>query len=312
MRKPLAIAATGLLLLSISIAQAIDYCASAKDISAPSDDHTQSLQNLFESEFAILRIEGHKAHVAGMAFVIRQAPLQLLTCYHVVSQGTETNNGEVIYAIARRTGATNEIDVRRVTWSWLRIKSMLFKPEYDLAILTIDPDVDPPVADKLDLKDSKPLALSFESQRRAIGSTVTWLTTAAQGDLTLTPRLFAGNIVANYITDETYSYRSNGDTNKQVIVGARMLEVDKLFIPGSSGSPILNADTKQVIGYVHGYRAFALESNVTRTEEVEIGSDAELAKEKLKYKPPLVTSVSLGIDLRTAQRYFAQAGYVEK
>jgi Trypsin-like peptidase domain len=202
--------------------------------------------------------------------------------------------------------------VRKVTWSWLRIKHMRFKPEYDLAILDIDPAIDPAVADKLDLKDSKPLALDFESQRRAIGSPVTWLTTAAQGDLTLTPRLFTGNIIANYIADETYSYQSNGNAHKQVIVGAKMLEIDKLFLPGSSGSPILNSETNQVIGFVHGYRAFALGSNIETTEDVEIGLDAELIKEKLKYRPPLVTSVSLGIDLRTAQPFFAEEGYVSK
>lgn len=51
------------------------------------------------------------------------------------------------------------------------------------------------------------------------------------------------------------------------MTGAKMLEIDKLFIPGASGSPILNSDTKQVIGYVHGYRTFALNANVDVTEE---------------------------------------------
>lgn len=307
MPRLLAIIVTALSALGNLIAPAI-----ATDVTATADDHIQSLQDLFASEFAIVRIENRQAHVAGVGFVIHQAPLQLLTCYHVVSQGTETNDGQVIYAIARRTGPTNEIDVRRVTWVWLRIKHMQFKPEYDLATLAIDPAIDPPVADKLDLKNSKPLTLSFESRDREIGTMVTWLTTAAQGDLTLTPRLFTGNVVANYTTDETYSYQSNGNVNKQVIVGAKMLEVDKLFIPGSSGSPILNADTRQVIGYVHGYRAFALGSNIDMTEDVEIGADSTWTKEKLKFRPPLVTSVSLGIDVRTAHPYFVQEGYVEK
>lgn len=302
----------GRLALAVSIGLAINAASSARDSALPSDDHTRSLQDLFESEFAIMRIQGNHYKVAGVGFVIHQTPMQLLTCYHVVSEGAEANEGPIIYAIARRTGATNEIDVRRVSFGWLRIKHMRFKPEYDLAILDIDPTVDSTVADKLNLKDSKPLVLDFESQRRAIGSPVTWLTTAAQGDLTLTPRLFTGNIVANYIVDETYSYQSNGNTNKQVIVGARMLEVDKLFLPGSSGSPILNSETNRVIGYVHGYRAFALGSKVDMTEDVEIGLDAVFTKEKLKYQPPLVTSVSLGIDLRTAQSFFAEEGYVGK
>jgi hypothetical protein len=66
----------------------------------------------------------------------------------------------------------------------------LFKPEYDMAVLEIDPQINEGIAEKLHLKESKPLTLSFDSSQRSIGSPVTWLTTAAQGDLTLTPRLF--------------------------------------------------------------------------------------------------------------------------
>ena len=51
-------------------------------------------------------------------------------------------------------------------------------------------------------------------------------------------------------------------------------------------------------GYVHGYRTFALSSNVEVVEDVEIGEQSELKKQKLKYRLPLVTSLSLGIDLR--------------
>jgi len=89
-----------------------------------------------------------------------------------------------------------------------------------------------------------------------------------------------------------------------------MLEVDKLFIPGASG--ILNSHTRQVIGYVHGYRTFALNSNVEVIEDVEIGEESAFRKEKLKYKPPLMTSVSLAIDLRTAEGYLAKEGYIGK
>jgi hypothetical protein len=36
----------------------------------------------------------------------------------------------------------------------------------------------------------------------------------------------------------------------------------------------------QVIGYVHGYRTFALSSNVEVVEDVEIGEQSELKKQK--------------------------------
>ena len=274
---------------------------------------TQSLQELFESEFAILRLQGNQARVAGVGFVIHQAPTRILTCYHVVSEGTELNDGPVSFGIARRTEEANETDTRRVTWGWIKAKHLQFKPEYDMAILEVEPQANPQVAEKLHLTRSRPLHLNLDKSRRAIGSPVTWLTTAFQGDLKLTPRLFTGAIVANYIADEKYSYQTSaGSKTEQVIAGARMLEVDKLFIPGASGSPILNAQTMEVIGYVHGYRTFALSSNVEVVEDVEIGEQSELKKQKLKYRLPLVTSLSLGIDLRTAERFLVDEGYVAK
>jgi len=300
-------------LLVVVASQQIGPLAFTLDDTSLLGSQPQSLQDLFESEFAVLRIQGNQAKVAGVGFVIQQSPIRILTCYHVVSEGTEPNEGSVTYAIARRTEATNEIDVRKAIVSWLKIKRILFKPEYDMAVLEIDPQTNEGVAEKLLLKESKPLTLSFDSSQRSIGSPVTWLTTAAQGDLTLTPRLFTGSVVANYLADERYSYQSNsGKIAQQVIPGARMLEVDKLFIPGASGSPILNSHIMQVIGYVHGYRTFALNSNIEVIEDVEIREESAFRKEKLKYKPPLMTSVSLGIDLRTAEGYLAKEGYTAK
>jgi V8-like Glu-specific endopeptidase len=189
-----------------------------------------------------------------------QAPTRILTCHHVVSEGTELNDGPVSFGIARRTEEANEIDTRRATWGWIKAKHLQFKPEYDMAILEVEPQANPQVAEKLHLTRSRPLHLNLDESRRAIGS----------------------------------------------------LEVDKLFIPGASGSPILNAQTMEVIGYVHGYRTFALSSNVEVVEDVEIGEQSELKKQKLKYRLPLVTSLSLGIDLRTAERFCVDEGYVAK
>ena len=222
-------------LLVVMASQLIGPLAFALDDTSLLGSEPQSLQDLFESEFAVLRIQGDQAKVAGVGFVIQQSPIRILTCYHVVSEGTEPNEGSVTYAIARRTEATNEIDVRKAIVSWLKIKRILFKPEYDMAVLEIDPQINEGIAEKLHLKESKPLTLSFDSAQRSIGSPVTWLTTAAQGDLTLTPRLFTGSVVANYVADERYSYQSNsGNIAQQMIPGARMLEVDKLpFLPPS-------------------------------------------------------------------------------
>jgi hypothetical protein len=102
-----------------------------------------------------------------------------------------------------------------------------FKPEYDMAILEVEPQANPQVAEKLHLTRSRPLHLNLDVSRRVIGSPVTWLTTAFQGDLKLTPRLFTGTIVANYIADEKYSFQTAaGSKSEQVIAGGRILEVD--------------------------------------------------------------------------------------
>jgi hypothetical protein len=280
--------------------------------SSSSSEASSATLALMSPASFILRIKGNQANVAGVGFVIQQTPIRIFICHHVVSEGTEQNDGSVTYYIARRTELTNDIDTPRTTFSYLKVKRIFFKQEYDMAILEIDPLVNEPIAERLHVRESKPLVLSLDSSQRSIGSPVTWITTAAQGDLTLTPRLFTGGIVANYIADEKYSYSSSGKMIEQVISGARMLEVDKLFLPGASGRPILNSDTKQVIGYVHGYRPFALGTNIDVSEEVEIGEDDALKRQRLKYKPPLVTSVSLGIDLRTAESYLVHEGYVLK
>jgi hypothetical protein len=296
------------LMFAVSSVQQISSLALADGSGLPGSNG-RTLQDLFESEFAILRFQANQLKVAGVGFVIHQAPTLILTCYHVVSEGVELNDGPVHYSIARRTELTDEIDVRKVAWSYLKIKRILFKPEYDLAVLEIDPKINEQVADKLGVTKSKPLTLSFDASQRLIGSSVTWLTTAATGDATLTPRLFTGNIVANYVKDEKYSFaNAAGNMVEQVITGARMLEVDKLFIPGASGSPILNANTMQVIGYVHGFHPFTINSNLEVTEDAELqfGDGTEFKKEKLKHRLPLVTTISLGIDLRTAESYLAK------
>src|SRR4051812_14223879 len=97
-----------ILLFSVELPQRGSPPAFGLDSGSPLRSETRSLQDLFESEYAVLRIQGNQAKVAGVGFVIQQAPIRILTCYHVVSEGTEQNEGPIIYAIARRTEATND------------------------------------------------------------------------------------------------------------------------------------------------------------------------------------------------------------
>src|SRR6266849_8835481 len=230
--------------------------------------------NLYESEFAIWRIQrndtrGNRSaespwtatHVpVGMGFVIRQNPLLLLTCYHVVSEGSESNSGNIVFAIGRRIKGDKEFNLLQAQVAFLLIKRILFKPEYDLAILEVDPTQSTEAHSKLDLGaasadsfDIKSLDLDFDPAQRAVGTSVMWSTTGSPtGDQThfaLPPRFFTANIVTNYVTNVPYSAKSaSGVSTEQTMTGVRMFEVDKLMLPGTSGSAIVNVATNRVIG----------------------------------------------------------------
>ena len=83
--------------------------------------------------------------------------------------------------------------------------------------------------------------------------------------------------------------------------GVRLLEIDELFIPGSSGSPILNSVSDTVIGLVHGFRAWPVPTQNEISHDASISIGAHVQNANLKYKSNLITSLSLGIDLRSVE-----------
>ena len=268
-------------------------------------------KDLYKSVFAILRIEDNQAKVVGTGFVINTNPLYILTCNHVVGEGNETNNGTVRYSITKRSDSFNDFDIRKAEISFLSAKRIIYKPEFDLAILEIDPSINKDVSNKLDIQNTKTLELSFDKAEREFGSAIEWLSTAATGDLVLTPRFFKGNLITNYITDYNYKYNnSQGVEVQQVMRGVSLIEVDKLFIPGSSGSPILNVQLNKVIGYVHGFKSWPISTNTEMKQKVEITENENSRNVKLKYNLPLTASLSLGIDLRTVESYLKINGLI--
>jgi len=294
--------------IAIAIALAAHATPREADESGGDQLRPARLRNLYKSEFAILRKEGEQVRPAGMGFVIRQSPLAIMTCYHVVSEGNESNVGSIVYFIARRPDDGFEPNLTaKKTLVGLHAKRLVFKPEYDLAILEIDPTEDPETASKLELADSKPLTLNFESAQRALGTEVMWLTTAARvtegSGVVYAPRVFFGNISASYTTNHSYNVRTPAGVWKAVAMPSiRMYEVDKVFVPGASGSPIVNAATGEVVGYVHGLHS------------IEIPSDTELrlALGLLRSPIPMITPVSLGVDVRSSENYLKESGYVPK
>jgi len=167
------------------------------------------------------------------------------------------------------------------------------------------------VSTKLDIANTRALELSFDKAEREFGSEVEWLSTAAVGDFTLTPRFFKGNLITNYIADQNYSFRnSQGVDAQQAMTGVSMIEVDQLFIPGSSGSPILDVESNKVIGYVHGFKSWPVPTNTEVKQGVEITENAKARNVDLKYNLPLMTSLSLGIDVRTIEEYLRTSSLI--
>lgn len=268
-------------------------------------------QDLYRSVFAIFRIEGNQAKVVGTGFVINTNPFYVLTCNHVVGEGNEQNVGNVRYAITKRSDTSDNFDIRQLEISYLAVKKIVHKPEFDLAVLEIDPSTNLDVASKLDIANAKALEISFDKKDRELGSPVEWLSTAASGDLTLTPRFFKGNVITDYITNHPYEYmNSQGTISPQVITGAHLFEVDQLFIPGSSGSPILSFETGKVIGYVHGFKSWPIPTNNEIIQKVEVTESGNLKEVDLKYKLPFMASLSLGIDARTIEEYLKTSNFI--
>lgn len=263
-----------------------------------------ALQSLYDSEFTILRKEGDQVRPVGMGFVIRLSPLTIVTCYHVVAEGVESNSGNIVYFIARRPEDGFEPDVStKKNLVGLHAKRLVFKPEYDLAILEVDPTEDPETSSKLHVAESRSLTLNFESSQRVLGTEVMWLTTAAGPGVAYAPRLLIGNIAASYTTNQSYNVKiPTGSLKTIVMPNVHMYEIDKVFMPGASGSPIVNTATEEVVGYVHGVHA------------VEIPSDTELrlALGLLRSPIPMITPVSLGVDVRSSEKYLKESGYVPK
>ncbi len=229
----------------------------------------------YESVFAILRIDTSlqkdNARVVGTGFVINTNPIQVLTCNHVVGEGNPENSGKIIYAIVKRSDNSADFDLRNAQISYLLAKNIVFKPEWDVAILQIDPLQNKEVAEKIGIPQTiKPLEIDFGET--TIGTPVEWLSAGTLGDLTITPRLFKGNIVTKYIKDNQYKFiNSQGTEEAATMQGINLFEVDQLFFPGCSGSPILSPGNGKVIGWVHGFNSWQLPPNVTASLSIGIG-----------------------------------------
>jgi hypothetical protein len=267
---------------------------------------------LHHSVFAIIRTENQFSRVAGTAFVIRQDPILLITCYHVVSDGTNLNNGPVQYSIGKGTDEFDLLDLRSLNFSSLRIAEITSNPGIDMAILRIDPAEDPAMAQALALADVEPLPLSFSIDHRLPGAPVEWLSTAGSESLPFVPRFFRGHLVSRYRMDQHYTYlNAQGQPVKQTMAGIHLLEVDHLFIPGVSGSPLLERESSRVIGYVHAFSSWGIPTQSSFSQAVEIvDTNNQSSKVTLKNNLPMVACLSLAIDIRSAYDWLLENSFI--
>lgn len=271
---------------------------------------------LYKSLFAILRIDTtmqtNNAKVVGTGFVINVDPIYILTCNHVVSEGMQNNNGSIVYSIIKRSDKVEEFDLRQGQLSCLKAKEIFHKPEYDIAVLEIDPSLNLEVAQRLGIpKEIKSLKINFREKTRNIGLPVEWISVGVLGDLTLTPRFFKGNIVSQYITDQSYKFKNpEGNEQSQITRGVKILEIDQLFLPGCSGSPVISSKKKEVIAYVHGFNSWPILTNTELKYKAEISDNSGSRNVDIKSKAPLTTSLSLAIDVRNIKDFLVENKFI--
>lgn len=274
--------------------------------------------DFYKSLFVILRIDRtqsrNNAKIAGTGFVINTDPIYVFTCNHVVSEGTQDNNSSIVYAIIKRSDETKEFDLRNVQISYLKAKKIFHKPEYDLAILEIDPSINEEIAQRLGIPDKiKALKINFCEKTRHTGSSVEWISAGTLGDLTLTPRFFKGSVVTRYIKDHRYKFKNpRGDEQSQLMKGISLLEIDQLFLPGCSGSPVISTKKKEVIGYVHGFSSWPIPTSRRINYEAEILENSSSRNVNIKSRAMLVASLSLAIDVKNVEDFLIQNNFVQK
>lgn len=272
----------------------------------------------YKSLFAILRIDTslqqNNAKIVGTGFVINTNPIYILTCNHVVSEGKEDNNGNIVYSIAKRSDNITGFDLRNFQISYLKAKKIFYKPEYDLAILEIDPSINKKVAQKLGIPNNiKSLNVDFNVNAGTIGSLVEWISAGTLGDPTITPRFFKGNIIARYIKDQTYKFINPQKTEQlQAMKGIRFLEIDQLFFPGCSGSPIISSKNKKVIGWVHGFNSWPVPTTNLIDYKAEIINNNDRKNVTIKSNSILTASLSLAIDIKNVKNFLIENRFIKK
>ena len=127
-----------------------------------------------------------------------------------MGESTPDNQGNVTYSITKRSDNFQEFDLRAAQISFLTAATISTFPEFDIAILEVDPNRDQNIANLLDIANSPALQLDFEAHSRIFGGAVEWLSTAATADSALTPRFFRGNLISNYTSAQSYKYIDRG------------------------------------------------------------------------------------------------------
>lgn len=267
--------------------------------------------DLHPSIFSILRNENNNSSIVGTAFIIRQDPIYLITCNHVIGDATQNNDGPVKYSIGKSTDVLDQLDMRQVNFSMIRISEVYHNPALDLAILRVDPNENTGIAQKLGLPGVSALSLSFNVHDRTPGAQIEWLSAAGTGHLPLVPRFFKGHLVSRYKADHVYAYKNAaGHSINVTMQGVQLLEVDQLFMPGVSGSPIIERESSRVIGYVHGFQSWAIKTNSDFSHEVDLTENGQKRTVSLKHKLPLVASLSLAVDLRSAENWLKENHFI--
>ncbi len=242
----------------------------------------------------------------GTGFFVSER--HVLTAGHLFTDSA-TDNPDKYCLLRRKAENEKNYNLKSANLNFINAKKIIIKRDFDVALLEFDFSSTKKIMEEIGLWPVKPLKLDF-CEKRQIGDEVYWMGMATIGDVTAIPRFFSGQIVVHYINDSNYQFPKDDGTQENFNARSlKMIEVNNLFLPGCSGSPVFSRKNKAVIGFVHGYGAWPI--GLTPGGEIDIPKakikiDNQEKEVDLHLKPPVFGAISRVIDVSLIKEFLTE------
>jgi len=206
--------------------------------------------DLRHTVFAVLRLRprGNGLDVTALGSGFFAAPALFLTCHHVLNSNANPHqDGDSYHLLGRFAGKLAIHQIKEPSVG----QDIFLYPECDLGLIKAADDPARPYA-----------ALSYEDLPEGLtlgvaGYPLPQLITTPQGQIETAGLIFR---VAQGVV--TASYEMNIQSDQGLLRNMPVIEVNFLFVPGSSGGPVFHGETGRVLGFVHGYSAVRIRERV--------------------------------------------------